>query len=146
MKYMKKIDYKKELKHLYNPSSKEVVTVEVPEMNFLMIDGQGDPNTAKEYKDAVEALFFVSYTLKFIIKKGKTAMIMQPENVMKELVNESLEQVKKNKNLSALLKIRFENFNKELSTQIIHIGSFSAEGPIITKIHAFAKERGYKLK
>ena len=71
---MKKIDYKKEFKYLYNPSQKEVVIIDVPKMNFLMIDGKGDPNTAKEYKDAVETLFSVSYTLKFMVKKGKVAI------------------------------------------------------------------------
>jgi hypothetical protein len=64
-----KIDLKKELKHLYSPSAKEVTIVEVPRMNFLMIDGSGDPNTSQEYRDAVEALFGVSYTLKFMMKK-----------------------------------------------------------------------------
>ena len=39
---MKKIDYKKELKHLYKPSQKTVEIVDIPEMNFLMVDGQGD--------------------------------------------------------------------------------------------------------
>ena len=68
---MKKIDFKKELKHLYSPSAKEAVIVEVPKMNFLMVDGQGDPNTAQEYKDAIEALYAVSYALKFMMKKGK---------------------------------------------------------------------------
>ncbi len=71
---MKKVDLKKELKHLYNPSPKEVMIVDVPKMNFLMIDGTGDPNTSQEFKDAVEALYAVSYTLKFTIKKGKTAI------------------------------------------------------------------------
>jgi hypothetical protein len=65
---MDKIDYKKELKHLYNPSKKEIVTVDVPKMNFLMVDGKGDPNTAKEYQDAMEALYNVAYTLKFMLK------------------------------------------------------------------------------
>jgi len=68
---MKKIDLKKELKHLYSPSAKEAVIIEVPKMDFLMVDGQGDPNTAQEYKDAIEALYAVSYTLKFMIKKGE---------------------------------------------------------------------------
>jgi hypothetical protein len=67
---MKKIDLKKELKHLYNPSKKEVVTVDVPEMNFLMVDGEGDPNTSQSYAEAIEALYAVSYALKFMIKKG----------------------------------------------------------------------------
>lgn len=40
---MNKIDYKKELKHLYRPSSKKVEAVVVPKMNFLMVDGAGAP-------------------------------------------------------------------------------------------------------
>lgn len=71
---MKKIDYKKELKHLYKPSPKKPEIVDVPEMNFLMVDGKGNPNTTQEFKNAVEALFSVSYTLKFIIKKGELAI------------------------------------------------------------------------
>lgn len=66
-----KIDFKKELKHLYKPSLKEVCLVNVPTMNFIMVDGKGDPNTSQEYREAVEALFGVSYTLKFMIKKGE---------------------------------------------------------------------------
>ena len=66
---MAKIDLKKELKQFYNPSAKEAVAVDVPAMNFLMIDGEGDPNTAPQYAASIEALFSVSYTLKFMIKK-----------------------------------------------------------------------------
>src|SRR5690554_2951752 len=62
---------KKELKHLYNASAKEVVQVEVPKMNFLMIDGEGDPNTSTAYQEAVEALFSLAYTIKFAVKKSE---------------------------------------------------------------------------
>ncbi|WP_155398116.1 GyrI-like domain-containing protein [Methanosarcina barkeri] len=41
---------------MYNPSAKEVSIVDVPEMSFLMIDGEGDPNTSQEYQDSIEAL------------------------------------------------------------------------------------------
>ena len=71
---MKKIDFKKELKHLYRPSVKSVEKVTVPVMNFLMINGQGDPNTSQEFQDAVEALYPVAYTLKFMVKKGDMAI------------------------------------------------------------------------
>jgi hypothetical protein len=71
---MDKIDYKKEFKNLFNPSSKKVVVVDVPAFNFLMVDGMGDPNTSQDYKDAVETLFGVAYALKFIVKKGKPAV------------------------------------------------------------------------
>ncbi len=68
---MEKIDYKKKLEELYNPSAKEVTAINVPKMNFLMIDGQGDPGTSKPYQEAIEALFSVSYALKFKIKKSR---------------------------------------------------------------------------
>ena len=71
---MGKIDFKKEYKNLFNPPSKEVVLVEVPSFNYLMVDGSGNPNTSQTYKDAVETLFGVSYALKFMVKKGKQAV------------------------------------------------------------------------
>ena len=71
---MQKVDLKKEWKHLYKPSPKKVEMVDVPQMNFLMIDGQGDPNTSQEFQAAVEALFGVSYTAKFIVKKSETGV------------------------------------------------------------------------
>jgi len=67
---LKKIDLKKELKHLYQPSAKEVVQVDVPTMNYLMIDGEGDPNSVKAYTDAVETLFTISYAVKFMVKRS----------------------------------------------------------------------------
>jgi hypothetical protein len=68
---VQKIDFKRELKQLYRPSAKKVVVVDVPAMNFLMIDGEGDPNTTPFFQEATEALFAVSYRLKFMIKKGE---------------------------------------------------------------------------
>jgi hypothetical protein len=68
---MDKIDYKKEFKHLYRPSSRKVEVVEVPKWNYLMIDGEGDPNTSQSFRDAIEVLYPLSYTLKFMIKKGE---------------------------------------------------------------------------
>jgi hypothetical protein len=65
---MAKTDVKKELKHLYQPSAKEVSVVDVPEMGFLKIDGQGDPNTSQEYQEAIEALYTVAYQIKFMVK------------------------------------------------------------------------------
>jgi hypothetical protein len=69
-----KVDVKKELKSLYGASLKTIDIVDVPEMNFLMVDGKGNPNTAQEYKDAVEALYALSYAVKFMVKKGETGI------------------------------------------------------------------------
>ena len=67
---MEKIDLRRQLKQLYAPSAKTVAEVQVPAFTFLMVDGQGDPNTSGTYAEAVEALFSVSYTVKFMVKKG----------------------------------------------------------------------------
>lgn len=67
---VQKMDLKKELKHLYQPSKKDVVQVDVPTLRYLMVDGEGNPNTSQAYAEAVEALFSVSYTAKFMVKKG----------------------------------------------------------------------------
>ena len=66
---MKKIDFKRELKRLYLPSAKEAELVDVPPMNFLMVDGAGDPNRERSYPEAVEALFSAAYAVKFKVKK-----------------------------------------------------------------------------
>jgi hypothetical protein len=39
-------------------------------MDFLMIDGEGDPNTAAEFQSAVDALYGVSYAAKFMVKEA----------------------------------------------------------------------------
>lgn len=67
---MVKIDFIKDNKVLYTPSSKEPSIVEIPEMLFLSVEGKGDPNTSESYKAAVESLYSVSYTIKFFPKKG----------------------------------------------------------------------------
>ena len=171
---MRKIDYKKELKHLYRPSAMKVEAVDVPRMNFLMIDGKGDPSTSQEFKDAIGVLYPLSYTLKFMIKKGAigvdygvlpleglwwaddmssfvddrrehwqwTLMIMQPELVTEQMVQEANAQVLKKKNPVSLPLVRFESFEEGKVAQILHVGPFSEEGPSVEKVHAFIEESG----
>lgn len=71
---MTKIDTKKTLGPLYQASAKEITQVDVPAFNYLMVDGSGDPNSSPEYAQAVEALFSVAYTAKFMVKKGPEAL------------------------------------------------------------------------
>ena len=175
---MTKVDFKKELRHLYQPSAKEFVIVDVPPMAFLMVDGHGDPNTAQEYKDAIEALYAVAYRIKFGSKKelGRdyvvppleglwwaeemeafttardksawdwTMMIMQPEWITEEMVAPSLEHVERAKSLPALRKLRFEGYHEGLSVQILHIGSYDDEGPVLQRMHhEFIPENGLQM-
>lgn len=73
-KTMEKIGLKKEPKHLCQSSAKEVIQVDSLAFQFFMIDGEGDPNTSQAYTHAVETLFAVSYTAKFMIKKRVQAI------------------------------------------------------------------------
>ena len=78
---MDKLDLKKALKALYAPSAKEPVLADVPSMQFLMIDGEGDPNESQAFQDAFPALYGMAYTLKFAARKAglQDYVVMPPE-------------------------------------------------------------------
>jgi hypothetical protein len=175
---VQKIDFKKRLKQLYSAPAKVPVIVEVPPLSFIMIDGAGDPSSSPGFQAAVQALFAVAYNLKFMLKKGPSAidygvmplegiwwaddmssftrgnrelwrwtlMIMQPEQVTSRLFEESREQVAHKKNLPALPLMRLETYHDGLSTQILHVGPFSEEGPTIQRLHRFIHDHGYSLR
>ncbi|MFE3634742.1 GyrI-like domain-containing protein [Streptomyces sp. NPDC059168] len=58
-------DVKRERKECYAPKNTAWAIVDVPEQQFIAIDGTGNPNTAPAYAHAVGALYAVAYTLKF---------------------------------------------------------------------------------
>ena len=66
---MEKLDYKKEFKALYQPPAKPTL-IDVPEMRFIAVDGRGDPNTCEEYKQAMEILYGLSFTIKMSKMNG----------------------------------------------------------------------------
>ncbi|MFX1302623.1 MAG: GyrI-like domain-containing protein [Promethearchaeota archaeon] len=169
-----KVDFKKSMKEFYNPSSQEVVMLEVPEMQFLMIDGMGSPGDSKEYLDALAALYPIAFKTKFLSKsKGKdyvvppleglwwadnmgdftegnrdkwkwTMMIMQPDWITQDMINEAISITKEKKpELSELLpKLRLEKYEEGKAAQIMHIGPYSEEGHTIQKVHDFIKKEG----
>jgi hypothetical protein len=71
---MEKLDLKKKWKNLYQPKAGVIAAVDIPPLNYLIVDGEGDPNTSQAYRDAIEALYSLSFTLKFAIKKGPRAI------------------------------------------------------------------------
>ena len=132
---MTKIDYRKELKQLYRPSARKPSIVDVPPMNFLMVDGAGKPDR-QEFQDAASTIYPVAYTLKFMVRKQQgidyrvmpmevrwfvnrekrqfkwTMMLMQPEMVTDELFAEALAEVKaKGAPPPSLAKLRFERYS-----------------------------------
>lgn len=163
---MEKKDFRKELKHLYAPSAKDFSIVDVPPMRYLAIDGCGDPNVSREYKEAIEALYAVSYTLKFISKKELdkdyvvppleglwwaddmsvfargtkdewrwTMMIMQPEWITPALIAKAIETVRVKKPIPGLSLLREEVLKEGRSAQIMHIGSYADEAPVLARLH-----------
>jgi len=68
---MPKVDFKRELKELYMPKKDRPVRVQVPRMQYALVQGEGDPNT-EEFSNAVEALYGVSYSIRMMPKRGIT--------------------------------------------------------------------------
>jgi hypothetical protein len=70
---MKKLELKKDFKHLYLPSAKAPQVVDVPTLNFLMIDGAIEaglePGSSPLFEENMQALYGAAYTLKFMFKK-----------------------------------------------------------------------------
>lgn len=66
---MEKFDFKKEYKDLYMPKTEPSI-VTVPEMKFIAVRGSGDPNTSPEYKQAMEILYGLSFTIKMSKMSG----------------------------------------------------------------------------
>ncbi len=79
---MKILDLRKQYKHLYQPSAKKIEAVQVPRLQFAMIDGAIEkgqaPGTSPGFQEATQALYGISYTLKFMLKKRKTNPIDYP--------------------------------------------------------------------
>jgi hypothetical protein len=79
---MKILDLKKQYKSLYQPSAKKVEIVQVPRLQFAMIDGAiekgSEPGKSPAFAEATQALYSISYTLKFMLKKRRTNAIDYP--------------------------------------------------------------------
>ena len=76
-----KIDFKKTLDS-YRAKAGEFRIVDIPAMQYLMVDGSGDPNSSAEYTNAVEALYPLAYALKFASKEfGRDYTVMPLEGL-----------------------------------------------------------------
>jgi hypothetical protein len=163
---MEKFDFQKELKHLYASTKKVPTLVEVPEMNFIMFDGVGHPND-RDFQIAAEAVFTVSYLLKFEIVRKKcnkdykvmpmeviwnldrsngisftwTMMIMQPPFITEEMFREAVElSIEKKKNIEHG-RLRFETYQEGLCVQSFHLGDYNKMNDTLNSMILFAEEK-----
>ena len=162
---MEKIDFKKSLPELYKPPAGRFVAVDVPAMQFVKIDGTGDPNKAPTYKRAVEWLYSVSYAMKFAAKaaKGKDYIVPPLEGLWwaedpadfiarrkdrwcwtmmimaPPFIDRTLFEVAADKAKKKLGtppdSLRLEKLEEGTALQILHVGSCDDEGPVLHAMH-----------
>lgn len=161
-----KIDFRKSRKELFSAPAGKFVIVEVPELRYLMIDGAGDPNSARSYKEAIETLYPVAYAIKFAskLKLGRdyvvpplealwwaddmndfigrrkdtwlwTAMIMLPDWISAELISGCIETLQSTKRPPAIANLRIGTLAEGQSVQILHVGAYDDEGPVLARLH-----------
>ena len=164
-----KIDLKHELGDLYKARSQPTM-VEVPELNFLMVDGHGDPD-GPTFHESVDALYATAYGLKFRVRAldgadyrvmpleglwwipnarvwdfedksdwDWTLMIVQPEMVTPELVQDVTAAVRAKHPSPAFGRLRLEAFEEGMSVQTMHVGPWEAERPTLERLQMFIAE------
>lgn len=162
---MFKVDHRKTLKHLYHPSSKAPTLVDVPRMNFLMMDGRGKPS-GTGFQKAANTLYPLAYTLKFMIRTACdidyhvmpmevrwrvnrekkefawTMMLMQPEYITEQFVGEARHKVLSKVDPTLLEQVRFESLTEGICVQFLHIGPYEGMDAALDKMLAVADTQG----
>jgi hypothetical protein len=162
---MDKIDFKKKLSTLYSAPTGNFVIIAVPVMQFVKIDGMGDPNRDPAYKRAIEWLYSVSYAIKFAAKaKLQRDYVIPPleglwwaDNpddfvgrrkhlwrwtmmiMVPDFVDRSIYEAALAKSRDKLgeppQSLRFEPLDEGRCLQTLHTGSYDDEGPTLAKLH-----------
>jgi hypothetical protein len=143
--------------------------VEIPELRFLMVDGEGPPQSSPRFHEAIQALYTFSYTARFALKERNvawkvaaleglwwsatggpplperpddwrwTVMIAQPEELDGELLQVCREKAAA-KGIAVAGEVRLESFAEGLCAQILHVGPYAAEGPTLETLNAFIRD------
>lgn len=159
-----KYDFKKSLKSFYAPKNSEFELVELPTLRYLALDGSGSPES-KEFSTAIEALYSLSYPLKFISKAatGKDYVIPPLEALwwaddysvfthnertswkwtLLSAIPEWVTQEHLNaalakavaKGNSCAANIELRLISEGLSYQALYTGPFSGEGAVLSTLH-----------
>ena len=162
---MDKIDFKKKFSTLYSAPTGNFASINVPVMQFVKIDGIGDPNRDPAYKRAIEWLYSVSYAMKFAAKtKLQRDYVVPPleglwlaDNpddfvgrrkhlwrwtmmiMVPEFVDRSLYEAALAKTRDKLgeppQSLRLEPLDEGRCLQTLHVGSYDDEGPTLAKLH-----------
>lgn len=147
---MKTLDLKKEFKYLYQPSAKKAEIVKVPKLQFAMIDGvieKGkEPGNSPAFAEATQALYSISYTLKFMLKKRKTNAIDYPVMALEGLwgIQDVNVDVGKKDNWSfTLMILQPDVVTKDIFTEgLEQVRKKKGDSPILSKLRSSHFEEG----
>lgn len=175
MKPTQKIDYRKQNKEIYQAKQDKFSELIMPNLQFLMISGAGDPNNSSPFKESCEALFAVSYKIKFSIKKSELDLdyaVMPLEGLWWVDGGEFSLKDKKNwkwtlmvrqpdfvteqhllnaidevakKSLTCLSDLSLRYYEEGLSVQTLHIGPYSEEQKTIDQLHNYIKNNNHQF-
>ena len=147
---MKTLDLKKELKHLYAPSAKKPEIVQVSRLQFAMIDGvieKGyEPGNSPAFAEATQALYSISYTLKFMLKKRKTNSIDYPVMPLEGLwgvQDENVDVAKKDNWSYTLMILQPEVITNDIFAEGLQgVHKKKGDSPILSKLRLEYFEEG----
>lgn len=147
---MKALDLKKEFKHLYQPSAKKPEILKVPKLQFAMIDGvieKGkEPGNSPAFAEATQALYSISYTLKFMLKKRKTNAIDYPVMALEGLwgVQDKMVDVAKKDNWTyTLMILQPDVITKDIFAEgLEQVRKKKGDSPILPKLRLSHFEEG----
>ncbi len=147
---MKILDLKKDLKYLYAPSAKQIVIVQVPRLQFAMIDGaieKGEgPSTSSGFQEATSAIYGIAYTLKFMVKKRRTNPIDYPVMSLEGLwwiEGGKFDITRKDNWLYSLMILQPEAITKELfEVAMSEVRRKRGDNPALSKLRLTAFEEG----
>jgi hypothetical protein len=74
------------------------------------------------------------------------AMMMQPEHITAELLEDALEQLREKRPSPGLSRLRLERFTEGSCIQTMHVGPYSTEPATVERMRAFAAEHGYTFR
>ena len=166
-----KYEWRKSEKALYGAKQKPEL-VEVPSQQFIVIEGEGDPNAA-DFSERVSALYSLAYSIKMLFKsmmKDKVTdftvyplegiwekaagegfdksqlryqlMIQQPTVITQDIFAVALENVRKKKPHPLYDDIRWQSLPEERAIQFLHIGGYDSEPASFKKMDELASSLG----
>lgn len=161
----RKLDFKKELSTFFQPPAGRFVEVGLPEMRFVMVDGEGNPNTAPAYREALEWLYSLSFAMKFASKDKlgrdyvvppleglwwaddpadfvrrnkdvwKWTMLIMAPDFVTEEMFHGARQRTSQKLDTPPETLRLAPLHEGRCLQTMHIGSYDDEGPTLARLH-----------